>query len=295
MKYLLPVASIVIMLLLITGCGTPQPGNKLTTEDRQFLQRMGLLTDDEPIILISNNSGFEIGGTYFTDRRVATYWRGERNPEKWYAVYPAISALKFIPSPGGGDAHQIRISLAGGGERPVYIGCEGEADARQFYDRLRQEWEHQRNGLVVLDPPAMAAQIPVADTEIRRPWPQWKRCALGAVAIIIALVGLVFVFRVARSLLSGVLPGRFILKLIAGWLIADIILVGGIGIVAFVVGFFVMGAGLVGLVSLVMTACIGCAALVVLNIVALVPLDLWLTRIVRRHRAEQLKYSLKPE
>jgi hypothetical protein len=282
-----------LVIMLLAGCGTPQAGSELSTDERAFLQGQGLLGDNEQVILIANNASFEVGGTFFTDQRLATYWRGERDPEKWYASYPAIYALDFVPAAEMSEAHQIRVRCALSVTKVVYIGGT-EGAARQFYQQLRKEWERQRRKPSVIDPPTLTETIPAAESEITRPWPAWKRYSLFAVAGLIALAGLVLLIRIIRSLCSGCFSGAFILYLAGGWIVANIIFIGGIAIVAFVVGFFIMGAGLTGFISLLMTGLLGCVGLVVLNVVALGVLDFWLTRKVRRFRAGQLAGQVVP-
>ncbi|MCZ8023554.1 MAG: hypothetical protein O9294_17455, partial [Cytophagales bacterium] len=77
-----------ILTILTTGtillsCDhSTRNGTELSQADRDYIKGLGLLDDNENIILFDGQSDFKTSGNFFSDKRIASYWIDKRDKSK---------------------------------------------------------------------------------------------------------------------------------------------------------------------------------------------------------------------
>ena len=101
---------ILIIIVLITGCAEKlKHGNEISIKQKQFLRNLGLICDNENIILFSASGDIMKSGNFFTNKRVASYWLGRREPALHYSIYSDIVNIELVLSQHWSLAHKINI------------------------------------------------------------------------------------------------------------------------------------------------------------------------------------------
>jgi hypothetical protein len=73
--------------LIVSSCGgDPETSDDLSKQDKEFIKKLGILDDQENIILFDSQGGgfnaLKTSGNFFTDRRIASYWIDSRDTTK---------------------------------------------------------------------------------------------------------------------------------------------------------------------------------------------------------------------
>ncbi len=119
---------IIYLSLIFIQCGTPgvMKGDKLGEEDLSYMASLGILDDDEEIILFSSNFDIIQSGNYYSNKRLASYWQYKKSPRNNYiksAKYDEIDSIKAVQG-GFKAAPKIVAYLANGERMEFYFDCE---------------------------------------------------------------------------------------------------------------------------------------------------------------------------
>src|SRR5690348_11514506 len=90
-------------LLLFLSCNHIENGNTLSQKDIAYIKSLKLLEDGETIFKFYSEYKKKVAGNFFTDRRIATYWKDERNSEKdeiAFAFYNDIVKIDTVYNAG---------------------------------------------------------------------------------------------------------------------------------------------------------------------------------------------------
>jgi hypothetical protein len=91
-----------ILTVLITGtillsCNhIARNGTELSEADRDYIKGLGLLDDNEHVILFDSQSDLRTSGNFFSDKRIASYWIDKRDKAKSsfdFGLYSKIDTI----------------------------------------------------------------------------------------------------------------------------------------------------------------------------------------------------------
>lgn len=86
------------MLLVFSLIGCSLLGNKNIKEaDRKYIQSLGLLNNEEKILLFSTSLNVKTSGNFITNQRIASYWIDDKEKtKKKYAYYSNIIKIDTV-------------------------------------------------------------------------------------------------------------------------------------------------------------------------------------------------------
>lgn len=134
-----------------SACSGIQTGAELTDADIAYIKGLGLLDNQEKIILFETHSGWfggkRISGNYFTDKRIAGYWIDKSNKKRDInsAFYNEIDTITTTDlSSSLTMASYLIIKKTDGQEFKVFIS-PSRSETSLFFSRAISEWKkHQR-------------------------------------------------------------------------------------------------------------------------------------------------------
>ena len=143
-----------ILTILTTGtilssCDhTLRKGTELSTADREYIKGLGLLDDNETIILFDQQSDFKTSGNFFTDKRLASYWIDKRDKTKSSADFSLYSDIDTILTKDLTRSltysSYLEVVMHDGGTFKVYVDGDS-TEVRTFFDRAISEWRIKNN------------------------------------------------------------------------------------------------------------------------------------------------------
>lgn len=147
MRYALVIAGFVI-----SSCSNDiETSDSLSTQDKEFITGLGLLNDDERIILFDSQGGgfneVKVAGNFFTDRRIASYWIDKRDTSNThidYAFYPDIDTIWRYPKFKSLTlASHLEVHRRDGTRFKVYVSADS-IGTWNFFNRALEEWGGQK-------------------------------------------------------------------------------------------------------------------------------------------------------
>lgn len=73
-----------------------QRGSEISKDDIEFIKGLGILDDNEKLILFDKQSDIRTSGNFFSDKRIASYWIDKRDQTKTsidFGLYPEIDTI----------------------------------------------------------------------------------------------------------------------------------------------------------------------------------------------------------
>src|SRR5687768_17340732 len=98
MRYYNPsIPTILTTVAILLACGhNARNGTELSQAERDYIKGLGLLDDNENIILFDGQSDLKTSGNFFTDKRIASYWIDNRNKAKSSVDFGLYSEIDTI-------------------------------------------------------------------------------------------------------------------------------------------------------------------------------------------------------
>lgn len=131
------------ILFFITSCSSNiREGNEITESELSYIKELGLLDEDESIILFDSQSSFEISGNFFTDRRMACYFANNKPNEDHatFAYYEDIDSLTFVDRISDiSYASYIEVYVNNSSRFKVYIDADS-TKSYNFYNKSKAQW-----------------------------------------------------------------------------------------------------------------------------------------------------------
>jgi len=138
---------ILILLLFFISCESGiKSGNELSKTDLQYIRELGLINNNERIILFSSQGANEKSGNFISEQRLASYWTENRkeNNQINSAKYNEIDTLitKDL-SDALTYASYIKVIKKDNSEFKVYVDDNAEK-TNEFFERAISEWEKRK-------------------------------------------------------------------------------------------------------------------------------------------------------
>jgi len=143
MRNLMLIGIFVILYVLSSCQPGVQKGSAISRNHINYIRSLGLLAQDENIILFDSQYKIRVSGNFFTDRRIAAYWTDEKDPANSrvnYALYPDIDSIKTHYAEGGTNASSLEILKSDGKKFSVYVKANN-AETKYFFDSAIARWK----------------------------------------------------------------------------------------------------------------------------------------------------------
>lgn len=90
--------SFLLVLMALFACeGGIRNGNELSKKQRAYITELGLLEENEQILMFSSSLDIKTSGNFFTDKRIAAYWIDDDKTKTSIntAYYEDIDSIKI--------------------------------------------------------------------------------------------------------------------------------------------------------------------------------------------------------
>lgn len=144
---------ILILSFSLVGCsglasftegGEVLSGDELSSEDIDYIEELGLLDEEESIILFSSTFDHHTSGNFFSEKRIGHYWIYEKSPEDNAAEFAFFEEIEDITIDyDRGDTYATTISIQiknRSNDLVIYIDGKRENE-EDFYNKLLSEWK----------------------------------------------------------------------------------------------------------------------------------------------------------
>lgn len=143
MKYLKLITLNIILYTLPSCQPGVQKGSAISPNHINYIRSLGLLDENERIILFDSQYKIRVSGNFFTDKRIAAYWTDERDTSKSHvnnAFYPDIDSIKTHYVRKSNDVSYLEVFKSGGKKFRVYVKADN-AETRYFFDSAIAKWK----------------------------------------------------------------------------------------------------------------------------------------------------------
>ncbi len=131
------------VLFFTTSCGNNiREGDEITASELSYIKELGLLDENEKIVLFDSQSSFEVSGNFFTDKRIACYWQNNKPEEDHttFAYYENIDSLRFVDRITDiSYASYVEVYVNDSSRFKVYIDADSTT-SYDFYNKSKAEW-----------------------------------------------------------------------------------------------------------------------------------------------------------
>jgi len=142
--------TLVVVGLVVSSCDKDlDTGDDLSKEDREFIKGLGILDNDESIILFDSQGGgfndLKTSGNFFSDKRIASYWIDKRDTTKTsidYAFYADIDTIWRYPKFSLTYASYLEVHRRNGTKFKVYVSSDSTR-TWDFFNKALQEWSRK--------------------------------------------------------------------------------------------------------------------------------------------------------
>ena len=136
-----------LILAGVSACSHIKTGDRLSTADINYIKGLGILDKDEKIILFESHTGtlnsLKTSGSYFTDKRIASYWIDNSNKQQTTinsAYYSEIDTIKTVDlSHALTMASYLSVVKNDGQTFNVFIS-PNEEETLRFFSTAISEW-----------------------------------------------------------------------------------------------------------------------------------------------------------
>jgi hypothetical protein len=136
------------MTILVSCDHRARNGTELSETDRDYIKGLGLLDENETIILFDGQSDFKTSGNFFTDKRIASYWIDKRDHTRSSVDFGLYSEIDTILTKDLSNAltyaSYLEIVKRDGKTFKVYVDGDS-AKVRTFFDLAISEWSVKNN------------------------------------------------------------------------------------------------------------------------------------------------------
>jgi len=89
---------IFLLMFCTASCSLILNDSKLSDSDLDYIQKLGLLNDNEKLLLFSTSMNIKTSGNLITDYRIASYWvdKDESKSYKEFAYYSDIVNIESV-------------------------------------------------------------------------------------------------------------------------------------------------------------------------------------------------------
>jgi len=137
---------LLIACSFILSCNRIQSGTALNDEDLKRIKDIHLLDEGERIIKFYSEYKKEVAGNFFSDKRIASYWIDEKNPDKNRvnsAYYREIRSIDTVSKPGGSYSPYMMVTKFDNSRFKVSVNGQ-QAQIKEFFEEAMKQWRLRR-------------------------------------------------------------------------------------------------------------------------------------------------------
>ena len=147
-----------LMLIVGLGCSVlflscsmdARTGDSFTEDEIHYLKSLGLLDEDETIILFDSQGSYGkiiLSGNFFTNKRIASYWHeledSSKNQEDFAYYHDIDTIIPVSSSTYLTYASYLEVHKKDGEVFKVYIDADEEG-IQDFFDKAIAEWRKNK-------------------------------------------------------------------------------------------------------------------------------------------------------
>ncbi|GAA4059929.1 hypothetical protein GCM10022389_00180 [Flavobacterium cheonanense] len=134
------------ILFLFIACNKITSGDDLTESDIQKIKKLGILDDNEKIIKFYSEYKKNVAGNFFTNKRIASYWKDENNESKDKinsAFYQDIIRIDTITNAGASFSPYINVIRKDSSQFKVCFDGQ-KAEIRKTFEEVISIWKSNK-------------------------------------------------------------------------------------------------------------------------------------------------------
>lgn len=138
---------LVFISLFLLSCNRIETGATLSPDELAFIRGVGLLDPGETVHRFYSNFTLRKAGSFFTDKRMASYWldgRDTRQHRREYAFYSDIAAVDLVFHVPDFDCPYLQVRRKD--QTTFRICVDGSQEqVQQFYQEALGAWNAHRH------------------------------------------------------------------------------------------------------------------------------------------------------
>ena len=144
MTFLKPTLVVILLGICLVSCNSGiKTGKQLTQNDLKYFKKLGILEENETVMLFSSQLDHETSGSLITTKRLANYWQEDRKAKSYVnsAFYHEIDTVVTKDLSGSLTyASYVEVFKHGGSSFKVYV--DGKPDKiQEFFVLAHSEWK----------------------------------------------------------------------------------------------------------------------------------------------------------
>ncbi len=143
---------LIFIALFLTSCSSElKTGDQLSSKQKNYLIQLGLIDNEEKIILFDSQGGglegWKKSGNFFSDKRISAYWIDDNDSTLTTvksAYYSEVDTIWRYPKFNAWTmASYLEVHQTNGEKFKVYVDADS-IQTWKFFDRAVEEWDKQR-------------------------------------------------------------------------------------------------------------------------------------------------------
>jgi hypothetical protein len=146
MKILKVIPGIIIVFLFSSCLPGIKKGTDISRNHIDYIKKLGILSDNERILLFVTQGRMKVSGNFFTDKRIAAYWIDETHKENSFikfAFYNEIDSILPHLIKGANHSSYLEVYKNNGQKFKVYADS-GNGETQYFFEEAIAEWKKNK-------------------------------------------------------------------------------------------------------------------------------------------------------
>jgi len=135
--------SIIVVALFSSCLPGIKKGTEISRNHIDYIKKLGILSDNERILLFVTQGRMKVSGNFFTDKRIAAYWIDETHKEIKFAFYNEIDSILPHLIKGAKHSSYLEVYKNNGQKFKVYADA-GNGETSYFFEEAIAEWKKNK-------------------------------------------------------------------------------------------------------------------------------------------------------
>jgi hypothetical protein len=134
------------LLLLLLACNHIETDSTLGASDIEYLRKLNLLSHDETVYKFYSNYKKRLSGSFFTNKRMASYWFDEFHEERTkvsFAYYTDIAAIDTVYFAGSTYTPYMLVTASDSSQFKVYVDGKRH-EVKAFFEDAINLWKSKK-------------------------------------------------------------------------------------------------------------------------------------------------------
>ncbi|MDB5091018.1 MAG: hypothetical protein JWR09_5012 [Mucilaginibacter sp.] len=146
MKILKVIPGIILVFLFSSCLPGIKKGTDISRNHIDYIKKLGILSDNERILLFVSQGRMKVSGNFFTDKRIAAYWIDETHKENSFiksAFYKEIDSIAPHLIKKANHSSYLEVYKNNGQKFKVYAEA-GSGETNYFFEEAIAEWKKNK-------------------------------------------------------------------------------------------------------------------------------------------------------